>query len=81
MKGSRMRIVRYQVKDETPKFGWILEDKVGSIEGDPFGEYRRMKADTPLEELRLLAPCLPGKIVCVGRNYVEHRSRSSTKPS
>jgi len=67
-----MRIVRYQTKDENPKFGWILEDKVGVIEGDPFGEYRRMKADTPLDDLRLLAPCLPGKIVCVGRNYVEH---------
>jgi len=67
-----MKIVRYQVKKEPPRFGWILEDKVGFIEGDPFGEYRRMKADTPIEEVRLLAPCLPGKIVCVGRNYVEH---------
>jgi 2-keto-4-pentenoate hydratase/2-oxohepta-3-ene-1,7-dioic acid hydratase in catechol pathway len=67
-----MRIVRYKVKDGAPQYGWILEDRVGAIDGDPFGEYRRTKADTPLEEVRLLAPCLPGKIVCVGRNYMEH---------
>jgi len=28
----------------------------------------------PLEEIRLLAPCLPSKIVGVGLNYVEHAS-------
>jgi 2-keto-4-pentenoate hydratase/2-oxohepta-3-ene-1,7-dioic acid hydratase in catechol pathway len=67
-----MRIVRYKVKDGAPQYGWILEDRVGAIDGDPFREYRRTKADTPLEEVRLLAPCLPGKIVCVGRNYMEH---------
>lgn len=26
----------------------------------------------PLEDVRLLAPCLPTKIVCVGRNYADH---------
>jgi 2-keto-4-pentenoate hydratase/2-oxohepta-3-ene-1,7-dioic acid hydratase in catechol pathway len=25
-----------------------------------------------LEDVRLLAPCIPTKIVCVGRNYVDH---------
>ncbi len=67
-----MRIVRYQAKNEAPRYGWILDDKVGGIEGDPFTEYRRLKAELPLEEVRLLAPCQPGKIICVGRNYAEH---------
>lgn len=67
-----MRIVRYQYKNENPRYGWMLEEQVGPMEGNPFGEYRRMKADLPLEEVRLLAPCQPSKIVCVGRNYVEH---------
>ncbi len=67
-----MRIVRYQVKNETPRTGWILEDQVGPIEGNIFTEYRRLKVDTPLEAARLLAPVLPGKIICVGRNFVEH---------
>jgi 2-keto-4-pentenoate hydratase/2-oxohepta-3-ene-1,7-dioic acid hydratase in catechol pathway len=67
-----VRVIRYQFKDETPRYGWILDDKIGEIEGDPFGEYRRLPADRPLADVRLLAPCTPGKIVCVGRNYVEH---------
>jgi 2-keto-4-pentenoate hydratase/2-oxohepta-3-ene-1,7-dioic acid hydratase in catechol pathway len=67
-----MRIVRYQMKNETPQYGWLLEDKVGPMEGNPFGEYRRLKAEIPLENVRLLAPSQPAKIVCVGRNYAEH---------
>jgi 2-keto-4-pentenoate hydratase/2-oxohepta-3-ene-1,7-dioic acid hydratase in catechol pathway len=67
-----VRIIRYLFKDESPRYGWILEDQVGEIEGDPFGEYQRLPADKPLEAVHLLAPCLPGKIVCVGRNYADH---------
>jgi 2-keto-4-pentenoate hydratase/2-oxohepta-3-ene-1,7-dioic acid hydratase in catechol pathway len=67
-----MRLIRYQSENETPQFGWIHEDQVGKIEGNPFGEYRRHKAETPLTGVKLLAPAQPGKIICVGRNYVEH---------
>ncbi len=67
-----MRIVRYQHKDEHPAFGWVLESKVGRIEGDIFGEYRRLEAELPIGEVKLLAPVLPSKIICIGRNYVEH---------
>ena len=67
-----MRIVRYQIKDEAARFGWLLEDKIGEIEGDIFNSYRRSKANIPLEQARLLAPTQPSKILCVGRNYVEH---------
>src|SRR5512143_2457844 len=67
-----MRIVRYQTKDETPKYGWLLEDKIGDINGNPFGRYRRRDATTPLADVKLVTPCQPSKIVCVGRNYVEH---------
>jgi len=67
-----MRIVRYQIKNEAPRYGWILEDKVGAIEGNIYGEYRRLEADTPLASVKLLAPAQPSKIICVGRNYAEH---------
>lgn len=67
-----MRFVRFQRGDETPRFGWLHENKVGEIEGNLFGEYKRLKAEIPLKEVRLLAPSTPSKIVCVGRNYVEH---------
>ena len=67
-----MRFVRFQQKDQSPRFGWLHEDKVGEIEGDLFGAYKRLKAETPLKDIRLLAPTVPSKIICVGRNYVEH---------
>ena len=67
-----MRLLRYQLGQSEPRYGWAYEDKIGSLEGSPFGEFRRMEADIPLESVRLLAPILPGKIICVGRNYIEH---------
>lgn len=67
-----MRIVRYQHKDQAPKYGWLFEDNVGEIRGSIFGEFRREEASIPLGEVKLLAPCQPTKIVCVGRNYLEH---------
>jgi len=67
-----MRLVRFQFKNEAPCFGWILEDRVGKIEGNPFGEYRRLEAVIPVSEVKLLAPVQPGKIVCIGHNYVDH---------
>ncbi len=67
-----MRFVRYQAGNQAPHYGWVYEDKVGPLEGVPFGEYRRSEAEIPLHTVKLLAPVTPGKIVCVGRNYAEH---------
>ena len=67
-----MRFIRYSIGDEKPRYGWVFQDKVGPIEGEPFGEYRRLEAGMPLDRVRLLAPVLPGKIIAVGRNYADH---------
>jgi 2-keto-4-pentenoate hydratase/2-oxohepta-3-ene-1,7-dioic acid hydratase in catechol pathway len=67
-----MRIVRYKYKTEAPRYGWLLEEKVGAIVGNIYDEYRRQEADLPLGSVRLLAPAQPSKIVCIGRNYAEH---------
>jgi 2-keto-4-pentenoate hydratase/2-oxohepta-3-ene-1,7-dioic acid hydratase in catechol pathway len=67
-----MRIVRYQIKNDGPQYGWILENKVGAIEGDIYGEYRRLETILPLTEVKLVAPVEPSKIICIGRNYAEH---------
>ncbi|MEO3924639.1 fumarylacetoacetate hydrolase family protein [Micromonosporaceae bacterium B7E4] len=45
---------------------------VAEIEGHPFGEIRFTTARWALADVRLLSPILPSKVVCVGRNYVEH---------
>ena len=68
-----MRIVRYDIQDgKKPKYGWLLDEKVGEISGNLYGRYRRNEVQTPLADVKLLPPCEPSKIVCVGRNYVEH---------
>lgn len=69
-----MRVIRYESMDgkSKPRYGWVLDNKVGEISGNIFGRYGRKEAETSLAEIRLLAPCEPSKIVCVGRNYVEH---------
>jgi|YNPNPStandDraft_1061719.scaffolds.fasta_scaffold02205_2 2-keto-4-pentenoate hydratase/2-oxohepta-3-ene-1,7-dioic acid hydratase in catechol pathway len=67
-----MRFVRYQRGNEPPAYGWLFEDRIGMIEGSPFGDYRRLEADLELVRVRLLAPVTPGKIIAVGRNYADH---------
>lgn len=76
-----MRIVRYQIKNETPRYGWILEGKVGSIFGNIYEDYRRMEAEIPIGEVKLLAPGQPSKIICIGRNYVEHAREQNAEVS
>lgn len=67
-----MRIVRFKMAGADAQYGWLRDDKVGGIEGDVFGKFKREEARTPIGQVRLLTPCTPSKIVCVGRNYVEH---------
>jgi len=67
-----MRLVRFQTKKEPPQFGWVNNDFVGRIDGNPFGEFQRSEANIPLDSVQLLAPIMPGKILCIGRNYAEH---------
>jgi 2-keto-4-pentenoate hydratase/2-oxohepta-3-ene-1,7-dioic acid hydratase in catechol pathway len=45
---------------------------VAEIEGHPFGRLQFTGQRWALADVRLLSPILPSKVVCVGRNYVEH---------
>ncbi|MCD6358359.1 MAG: fumarylacetoacetate hydrolase family protein [Dehalococcoidia bacterium] len=70
-----MRVARFAYKDKI-KFG-ILEDKlIRSFPGSPFssgGASFKFDGDTyALDDVKLLTPCLPSKIVAVGLNYRSH---------
>lgn len=71
-----MRIIRYHYKQEPETFGWVLYDPsgplVGPIQGSPFTDFRRLEATIPLEQVKLLPPVKPGKIICIARNYAAH---------
>jgi 2-keto-4-pentenoate hydratase/2-oxohepta-3-ene-1,7-dioic acid hydratase in catechol pathway len=78
-----MRFVRYRYNQEEPRFGWLLDDQVGTVEGNLFSnEYRRIETAFSLSSVKLLAPVLPGKIIAVGRNYADHaREQDAEVPS
>lgn len=67
-----MKILRYQLQGEEPLYGWMLNDKIGKINGDIFENYQRDEATIPIESVKILPPVTPSKIICVGRNYVAH---------
>jgi 2-keto-4-pentenoate hydratase/2-oxohepta-3-ene-1,7-dioic acid hydratase in catechol pathway len=67
-----MKFLRFQAKDGSIYTGWLDENKVGRVEGDIFGEYRRMEATYDLNSIKILEPAVPTKIICMGRNFREH---------
>ncbi|MBP3089069.1 FAA hydrolase family protein [Corynebacterium sp. sy017] len=48
------------------------EEKCREIEGTPFTEPTFSGKEWNLDQVRLLAPMLPSKIVAIGRNYADH---------
>jgi len=74
-----MRFVRYQPLRQPARYGWVFEDRIGPIEGSPFGEFRRLDANLPISQAHLLSPIEPGKIICVGRNYTERNPEEGSE--
>ena len=76
-----MKFVRFQTRKEPPLTGWLLDGEdassIGLLEGSIFDSFRRMEADIPLELVYLLAPIIPSKIICIGRNYAAHAREHS----
>lgn len=58
------------------------EEKVLAVEIDqhPFGEPTFTGRRWPMADVRLLAPILPTKIICVGKNYAEHAREMGSEP-
>jgi len=66
-----MKILRYEYKKEV-HWGWMHENLVGKIDGNIFGDFRRHPVETPFDQVNMLAPVVPSKIICIGRNYASH---------
>jgi 2-keto-4-pentenoate hydratase/2-oxohepta-3-ene-1,7-dioic acid hydratase in catechol pathway len=65
------RFVRF-VHEEGPRYGVLDGAEVAVIEPHPFTTYRAVGERVPVTGLRLLAPVIPSKVVCVGKNYRAH---------
>lgn len=70
-----MRIGRVQT-DGGPVYAIIEGEAVYRLEGSPFETPRRGERLGALGAIRLLAPCEPTKIVCIGLNYHAHAAES-----
>ena len=69
---SIQRIVRVMA-DEGPRWGLLIDDEVMALPDGPFGDDPRVGDRLgAVDDIRLLAPTVPTKIIGVGRNYVEH---------
>lgn len=66
-----MKIVRYR-DGSSMKWGVVEEGMIREMEGDPFGHFHLSPKAKRIEEVKLLSPSLPSKIVALGLNYRDH---------
>lgn len=73
-----MRIVRFSIRGKI-KYGILEDELIRSISGNPFRYFEgsrrlvELQGDVyPVSKVKLLAPCLPSKIVGLGLNYPSH---------
>lgn len=66
-----MKIVRFAAQGKT-LYGILSRDRVRAIAGRPFPSIRPTGTTYTLQDVRLLAPCVPSKIVALGVNYRSH---------
>ena len=68
-----MRLVRFRFGDRIAT-GVVEGDGVRALAGTFFENPLPSGDEIPLDDVRLLAPVLPSKVVCVGKNYAAHAS-------
>ncbi|MFH1003570.1 MAG: fumarylacetoacetate hydrolase family protein [Chloroflexota bacterium] len=66
-----MKIVRFQAGRKTGYGVWDGKEIKG-LAGTPYGKIAYTDRKYKLDDVRLLAPCLPSKIVAAGLNYRSH---------
>ena len=68
--------IRFQ-KEGKEYYGILESDVVTQIEGDIFGEKKRLDVKHQLNDIKVLSPCSPTKILALAGNYRSHLNDSS----
>ncbi len=71
-----MKFARFLHHGET--FYGIVDQRIYPVTGDIFGEFQTGGKGYQLEEVKLLPPCRPSKIILVGLNYLDHVKESQS---
>ncbi|NMA14662.1 MAG: DUF2437 domain-containing protein, partial [Clostridia bacterium] len=66
-----MNFVRFRLKDKI-LYGVLEDGTVQPIQGSIYADYSLLPVKYSLNDIKLLAPCEPSKILCVGLNYRDH---------
>ena len=66
-----MRLIRFN-SDGQAAYGLLKDNTVYTLDGSPFESFTSGDAVGSIDDIELLAPCQPSKIVAIGRNYVAH---------
>jgi 2-keto-4-pentenoate hydratase/2-oxohepta-3-ene-1,7-dioic acid hydratase in catechol pathway len=67
-----MKIVRYQADGGDAAFGILEDSTVYAASGDVFTGLTKGDKVGSVDEVTLLAPIEPGKVVAIGLNYIKH---------
>lgn len=67
-----MKYVRFSDNNSLPRYGVLEGDTVREIEGEIFGDHTITDKAYKRDEVKILPPCEPSKIVAIGLNYSDH---------
>lgn len=69
-----MKFCRFAAQESgaVPAFGILDGETITEVLGAPWSSWTKTARSFSAGKARLLAPVIPGKIVCVGRNYAAH---------
>ncbi|MFZ0324887.1 MAG: fumarylacetoacetate hydrolase family protein [Actinomycetes bacterium] len=81
-----MRIARFTIADQIA-YGAVEGDDadpssltVTALNGHPFAPFEVSSAVFPLDDVRLLPPVLPSKVIGIGKNYADHAQEMGGEP-
>ncbi|MDP7415326.1 MAG: fumarylacetoacetate hydrolase family protein [Dehalococcoidales bacterium] len=66
-----MKIIRYKIGNQT-EYGILEGERVQALDGDPYPQIKKSDRTHQLNDLTLICPCTPTKIVAIGLNYHSH---------
>lgn len=64
--------VRY-LYDGSASYGVLQDEKIDQLDGAPWNDGQRTGDSVSLDDVTLLAPAEPSKVIAVGYNYISHR--------
>jgi len=73
------KYARFSIDGNPSKYGLIENDVIIEIDGDIFTGFKVNEKKYSIKNVKILAPCLPSKVVAVGLNYIDHAKELGMK--